>query len=172
MALPPTQSFVRLSSPCSLSSRVPHYHLFTAPQVNQISLGTRYLRLLDTQVGHPVDELVPILCLCCDRPLTYTDQLLCTRRRWGFNRAPPEPACFVNSLVLAHVEVRGRYEEQLAQGLMEMADVFCMCGAQVGYKFCADRTPSRRNRNQVGRFGLVCSTFYVAPYQMSHAQAL
>ena len=81
----------------------------------------------------------------------YTDQLLCTRRRWGFGRAPPEPACFMNSLVAGSFQVRDTYEEQLAQGLMQMADVHCACGVQVGYKFCGDRTPTKRNLNQVGR---------------------
>ena len=63
--------------------------------------------------------------------------------------------------------MRDAYEETLAQGRMEMADVYCHCGAQVGYKFCADRTPSKRNLNQVGRYGLVCSTFMIAPYQLT-----
>ena len=45
----------------------------------------------------------------------YTDQLLCTRRRWGFGRAPPEPACFMNSLVAGSFQVRDTYEEQLAR---------------------------------------------------------
>ena len=51
-----------------------------------------------------------------------------------------------------------------------MADVHCKCGKQVGYMFCADRTPARRNLNQVGRMGLVVSTFSVAPYQLPHAK--
>ena len=63
-----------------------------------------------------------------------------------------------------------RYEEMLAQGLMDMSDIFCKCGKQVGYMFRADKTPNRRNLNQVGRMGLVCSTFAVAPYQLSHAK--
>jgi len=37
------------------------------------------------------------------------------------------------------------------------------CGIQVGYKFCADLTPSKRNLHQIGRYGLVCSTFRAAP---------
>ena len=39
---------------------------------------------------------------------------------------------------------------------------------QVGYKFCADKTSIGRNQNQVGRYGLVCSRFSVAAYQLSH----
>ena len=138
--------------------------------VDQVYLGLRYLRLLDASCGRPLTDLVPLLCRGCDQPLSYTDQLLCTRRRWGFGRGPPEPACFVNSLVKSQVEIKGGlYEEMLAQGLMDMSDVYCKCGKQVGYQFCGDKTPTKRNLNQVGRAGLVCSTFRVAPYQLSHA---
>lgn len=137
--------------------------------VDQIFLGVRYLRVFDAHRHRPLSDLVPLLCRGCDRTLSYTDQLLCTRRRWGFGRNPPTPACFVNSLVASNIEVRGKYEEMLAQGLMDMSDVYCRCGKQVGYMFRHDKTPNRRNLNQVGRMGLVCSTFRVAPYQLSHA---
>ncbi len=119
-------------------------------EVGQTFLGVRYLRIIDVQRNRPLHDLVPILCRACERPLTHTDQLLCTRRRWGFGDSAPEPACFVNSLVRGSFRVEGSYDEQLAQGLMKMADVFCACGEQVGYKFVADRTPSGRNLNQVG----------------------
>jgi len=138
--------------------------------VEQLYLGSRYLRLLDAVHNRPVGEIVPIVCRHCERTLSYTDQLLCTRRRWGFGRGTPEPACFVNSLVRSNVEVRGIYEEMLAQGLMLMSDVYCRCGKQVGYMFRADKTPNKCNLNQIGRMGLVCSTFAVAPYQMSHSK--
>jgi hypothetical protein len=135
-------------------------------RVDQIHLGTRYLRVLDTHTNRLVAPLVPLRCRQCARTLSYTDQLLCTRRRWGFGRTTPQPACFVNSVVSSSIEVRSPYEAQLAQGMMLMGDVFCRCGCQVGYKFCGDRTPTQRNLNQVGRFGLVCSTFAVAPFQI------
>lgn len=32
-----------------------------------------------------------------------------------------------------------------------MADVYCRCGKQVGYKFVRDKTPDGRNHNQVQR---------------------
>lgn len=172
-AVQPTQIAIRLGSAPPMDARsaamvaVPPLDPSEAP-IGQICLGMRYLRLLDTHADRPADTLVPLLCRRCERTLSYTDQLLCTRRRWGFGRTHPQPACFMNSVVSAHVEVRGRYEEQLAQGLMEMADVWCKCGCQVGYKFCGDKTASKRNRNQVGRYGLVCSTFKIAPYQLAH----
>ena len=106
--------------------------------------------------------------MCVER--AAADQLLCTKRRWGLGGGLPEAACFVNGVVSGSVEVRPSYEEYLAQGLMEMADVYCKCGTQVGYKFCADKTPTGRNQNQVGRYGLVCSRFTVAAYQLSHSR--
>ena len=66
-------------------------------------------------------------------------------------------------------QVRDRYEEMLAQGLMDMSDVYCACGKQVGYCFRKDKTPNQRNLNQVGRMGLVQSRFKVATYQQGHA---
>ena len=140
--------------------------------VGQIFLGIRYLRLVDAHSMKPAVPLVPLLCRGCDRTLSYTDQLLCTKRRWGFGAGPPENACFMNSLVACNYEVRGEYEEHLAQGLMDMADVYCKCGKQVGYKFCRDKTPTGRNLNQVGRFGLVSSCFRRASYQLAHVDPL
>jgi hypothetical protein len=136
--------------------------------VGQLFLGIRYLRLVDARSMRPVLPLVPLLCRACDRTLSYTDQLLCTKRRWGFGAGPPENACFTNSLVRSQFEVRGEYEEHLAQGLMDMADVYCKCGKQVGYKFCHDKTPNGRNLNQVGRFGLVTSCVRRGSYQLTH----
>ena len=137
--------------------------------VEQTFLGVRYLRVVNAHTQRPAHAVVPLLCKGCGTILSYTDQLLCTKRRWGFGNAPPERACYVNSLQLGAFEVKGApYEEHLAQGLMDMADVFCRCGKQVGYKFCADKTPIGRNLNQIGRFGLVRSCFQKAPYQMPH----
>ena len=138
--------------------------------VGQCFLGIRYLSLEDASGDRALPDLRPLLCQQCERTLSYTDQLLCTRRRWGFDHAPPEPACFVNSVVRSNVVIRGRYEEQLAQGLMDMGDIFCKCGTQVGYAFLGDKTPERRNLNQVGRMGLVASRFLVAPYKLSHSK--
>jgi len=139
-------------------------------RVDQIYLGSRYLRLLDAHHYRPLHEVVPLLCAACDRTISYADQLLCTKRRWGLGGELPEAACFVNGIVSSSIEVRPSYEEHLAQGLMEMADVYCKCGTQVGYKFCADKTPTGRNQNQVGRYGLVCSRFTVAAYELSHSR--
>lgn len=62
----------------------------------------------------------------------------------------------------ANVEVSQPYEEELAQGLFDMADVHCLCGSQVGYAFVCDKSPRRRNEHQVGRFGVVVSRVVVA----------
>lgn len=115
-----------------------------------------------------MNAVVPLLCKACGANLSYTDQLLCTKRRWGFGNTPPSCACYVNSLAPGSYTVRGEYEEHLAQGLMDMADVHCKCGRQVGYRFCRDKTPTGRNQNQIGRFGLVASCFIKAPFQLEH----
>ena len=149
----------------------------------------------------PIQPVVPLLCVGCGSTLSYTDQIMCTKRRWGFGDGAPENACFMNSLVKGAFVVgdscgarnsnlrvtapptyptpltascflsRRRYEEHLAQGLMEMADVHCKCGKQVGYKFCGDKTTTKRNLNQVGRYGLVSSCFSRAPYQLTRPHA-
>jgi len=138
--------------------------------VEQVFLGTRYLRLLEAHHQRPLQDVIPLLCVGCGSTLTYTDQLLCTKRRWGFGRSVPESACYVNSVVRGAVVVKEPYLEHLAQGLMEMADVYCSCGMQVGYKFVADKTSMGRNQNQVGRYGLVCSRINVASFQLSHSK--
>ena len=147
----------------------------------------------------PIQPVVPLLCVGCGSTLSYTDQIMCTKRRWGFGDGAPENACFMNSLVKGAFVVGDsygarnsnrvtaavltyptpltgsfparRYEEHLAQGLMEMADVHCKCGKQVGYKFCGDKTTTKRNLNQVGRYGLVSSCFSRAPYQLTRPHA-
>ena len=88
--------------------------LLSDVKVDQVLLGLRYLRLLDAHTDRALAPLVPLLCQQCHRTLSYTDQLLCTRRRWGFGRSMPQPACFMNSLVLDHVQVRDAYEGTLA----------------------------------------------------------
>jgi len=141
----------------------------TKLDVEQTYLGIRYLRVVNAHSQRPVNAVVPLLCKGCGTILSYTDQLLCTKRRWGFGHSPPERACYMNSLQIGSFELKGEpYEEHLAQGLMDMSDVFCRCGKQVGYKFCTDKTPNGRNHNQVGRFGLVRSCFQKAPYQLAY----
>jgi hypothetical protein len=111
----------------------------TLVRVEQCYLGARYLRLLDAHTDMPVHAVMPLLCTGCGRALTFTDQLLCVKRRWGFNASPPERACYVNSLCEANIRRRADpFEEQLAQGRMDMDDVFCACGKQ------ARRCPSAR----------------------------
>ena len=47
----------------------------------------------------PIQPVVPLLCVGCGSTLSYTDQIMCTKRRWGFGDGAPENACFMNSLV-------------------------------------------------------------------------
>merc|ERR1719265_3045239 len=64
----------------------------------------------------------------------------------------------MNSLCEGSYVARNCHEHRLAQGLFDMADVHCkICMSQVGYAFVRDKSEEKRNVNQVGRFGLVCS---------------
>jgi len=158
---------VRACAPSESSVLQPTAPVGTLVWLEQCYLGARYLRLLDAHTDVPVHAVMPLLCTGCGRTLTFTDQLLCVKRRWGFNASPPEKACYVNSLCKANIKRRADpFEEQLAQGRMDMDDVFCACGKQVGYKFCRDKTSNLRNQHQVGRYGLVQSCLKKAPYQI------
>lgn len=64
----------------------------------------------------------------------------------------------MNALCDGSYLARNCHEHRLAQGLFDMADIHCQaCGSQVGYAFLKDKSEEKRNVNQVGRFGLVCS---------------
>eukprot|EP00996_Jenningsia_fusiforme_P000552 NODE_1490_length_1513_cov_17.487022_g1346_i0.p1 GENE.NODE_1490_length_1513_cov_17.487022_g1346_i0~~NODE_1490_length_1513_cov_17.487022_g1346_i0.p1 ORF type:complete len:459 (-),score=78.76 NODE_1490_length_1513_cov_17.487022_g1346_i0:137-1426(-) len=126
-------------------------------------IGLRYLRL----VG-PSQQRRPVHCAgsggICSSVLTYTDQILCTRRTWSIQNSAPEQACYVNSLLPGSYRVQNEQERNLAQGKFAMADVFCsVCEKQVGYTFIRDLSEGLQNLNQVGRFGLVVAAIHVSP---------
>lgn len=125
--------------------------------VNQYYVATRYLRLRDAHTGKFEPEPLQLVCVDCDTTLSYSDQIVCYQRRWGFGENMPEPACYMNSVITEKVTVGHPYPEQLGQGPFTMADVWCKCGAQVGYKFMRDETASQRNKHHIGRYGLVNS---------------
>jgi len=136
-----------------------------AVRVGQFFLGTRYLRLLDASPNglgrrgamYPVTR---ILCAgaVCSNTLSYADMILDCNRRWSLGDGDPERAMFMNTLCDGSYTARNCREHRLAQGLFDMADIHCKsCGWQVGYAFVRDKSEEKRNVNQVGRFGLVCS---------------
>ncbi|KAJ9437292.1 hypothetical protein DIPPA_13739 [Diplonema papillatum] len=125
-------------------------------------LGFRYIRMLNPWSLQPVQPRIPLLCVHCKRTLSYTDQILCTKRRWSFGTASAQNACYMNTVRLENINVGSFREERLAQGRFIMGDMNCVCGAIVGYKFCKDLTRDSRNIYQVGRFGLVSSCFVVS----------
>lgn len=136
-----------------------------AVRVGQFFLGTRYLRLLDASPDglgrrgamYPVTR---ILCAgaVCSNTLSYADMILDCNRRWSLGDGDPERAMFMNTLCDGSYTARNCREHRLAQGLFDMADIHCKsCGWQVGYAFVRDKSEEKRNVNQVGRFGLVCS---------------
>ena len=63
----------------------------------------------------PIQPVVPLLCVGCGSTLSYTDQIMCTKRRWGFGDGAPENACFMNSLVQGAFVVGDSYEEHAVQ---------------------------------------------------------
>lgn len=100
------------------------------------------------------------------RPGTPCGQLLCHSRDvlsrqhcWAPPGGPTEDAWYLNGFVEDSVVVEPGHPERLAQGPMEVADVSCSrCLGVVGWKFCSDLGAVRRNRHQVGRFGLCLSS--------------
>eukprot|EP00941_MAST-03F_sp_MAST-3F-sp1_P003759 g3759.t1 len=137
-------------------------------QIGQSFVGNRYVRVKDARTHAPQIPRIPIKCKGCRTILSYTDQVLCPERRWSFADSPegnpPEPACYMNSLVPGSISVAQPYAEMLAQGPFDMADVHCAnpkCGQQVGYMFCHDRSDRHRNKHQNSRYGLVNSRTFI-----------
>jgi hypothetical protein len=126
--------------------------------VGQVYIASRYLRIVDAHTGHCLPQAPQhLVCTGCKTTLSYSDQIMCYQRRWGFGEGVPEPACYMNSIDNDQVTVGEPYQEHLGQGPFMMSDVWCNCGKQVGYKFIEDRSASKRNRHFPGRFGLVNS---------------
>eukprot|EP00928_Gymnodinium_smaydae_P063582 TRINITY_DN4711_c0_g3_i1.p1 TRINITY_DN4711_c0_g3~~TRINITY_DN4711_c0_g3_i1.p1 ORF type:complete len:672 (+),score=139.77 TRINITY_DN4711_c0_g3_i1:111-2126(+) len=132
--------------------------------VGQFYFGARYLRLLEASgAGTPPAAAVPATPLICAGPgcsnvISYADMILDCNRRWSISGGPSERALYVNTVCDDSFTIRNVKEHRLAQGLFDMADVHCSsCGRQVGYHFVEDKSEGKRNVNQVGRFGLVCS---------------
>jgi len=92
----------------------------------------------------------------CNAPISSMAEVLSTQHCWKPIGGNVERAWFVNA-VDAALQVGPARLEQLAQGPMAVADLFCpLCGANVGWKFVA--AGGAENRSQVGRFGLVLSS--------------
>eukprot|EP00755_Sulcionema_specki_P038656 Sspe_Gene.23809::Locus_9313_Transcript_1_1_Confidence_1.000_Length_1696::g.23809::m.23809 len=130
-------------------------------------VGLRYVRVTDCKTDKNVWKRTPLLCSDerCGRVLSYVDQLLCTRRVWSFGAEPPQSASYVNGVVRENIDVLSAREERLMQGRFIMADLYCKCGKQVGYKFCKDLSRDLKNINQVGRYGLVISCLRIGPQE-------
>lgn len=85
----------------------------------------------------------------CGAPLLQARDVLSRQHCWDAG-AGPERAWFVNSFVPGSVAARHERREELAQGPMVVADVYCCaCGARVGWRFCADLERGLANCNQV-----------------------
>lgn len=108
---------------------------------------------------------VPLVCSgagaiggSCGAVLTWHSAVLSRRHCWDAGRGR-ELAWYVNHLRKGSVVVRNECKKMLAQGPMIVGDVFCSaCNTQIGWKFVQD-LGAQQNFCQVGRFGLVLSSF-------------
>ncbi|KAL4452153.1 hypothetical protein ABPG75_007815 [Micractinium tetrahymenae] len=138
-------------------------------------LGKRYLRLRrpggeEEPLGKPPSpaSLAPYRCTAvrsklrqpgqCGAALFAARDILSRQHCWDAGDGP-ERAFYINAFNPGAVETRNERPEQLCQGEMRVADVYCTtCGARIGWKFCSDLSPGLENCNQVGRYGVVRSS--------------
>eukprot|EP01060_Flectonema_neradi_P016442 TRINITY_DN23033_c0_g1_i1.p1 TRINITY_DN23033_c0_g1~~TRINITY_DN23033_c0_g1_i1.p1 ORF type:complete len:338 (+),score=34.11 TRINITY_DN23033_c0_g1_i1:82-1095(+) len=142
---------------CSIFLGIVLSHYSEGVTKRYVHLGIRYIRYTNPTTSQPITDRTAIRCASCLITLSYSDQILCTKRRWAMG----QHACYMNSLVYENVSLSSPREERLAQGKFIMADISCACGKAVGYKFCQDLSRNSRNVYQVGRFGLISSLFVI-----------
>ena len=124
-------------------------------EVEQMYFGMRYLRTEQPMTGNSKTAEIPLCCKGCDSLLSYTDQVLCTERRWGFRGVTaPVPSMYMNSLLPGSTKETPVTRMGLGQGVFDMCDVTCgTCERPVGYRFKG--ADDGCNENHVGRAGLV-----------------
>jgi hypothetical protein len=94
----------------------------------------------------------------CGAPLFTRRDILSREHCWDAGDGP-ECAFYVNALLPGAAVQRQERQEELCQGQMQVADVYCVrCHARIGWRFCADLSASQENANQAGRYGVVCSS--------------
>lgn len=105
--------------------------------------------------GHPLRPA----SLHCNTVLFQARDILSKEHCWDVGTGR-QGAFYVNALQPGSYRAGEPYLMGLAQGKMQVADVYCSgCSAQIGWKFCQDLTHSKLNSNQVGRFGVVQAAF-------------
>jgi len=93
----------------------------------------------------------------CGAILAKAYSVLSFQHSWNVGRGT-EIAWFIDNV--SNVQESQTYSKLLAQGPIDVANISCLsCQAQVGWKFCADRQPNQPNAHQIGRYGLVLSSF-------------
>lgn len=122
-----------------------------------------YVRRLDG-LG-PCEVPKPLRCsgarggAVCGQVLSDMNDVLSWHHSWSPPGGPVEDAWYVNSMVEGSAHVGPPRRRRLAQGPMEVADVFCsVCDGVVGWRFARDLDPAQTNRNQLGRFGICRSS--------------
>ncbi|CAK8989524.1 Replicase polyprotein 1ab [Durusdinium trenchii] len=95
----------------------------------------------------------------CGQPLFRLDSVLSRHHMWRIPGYVLESAWYINDFIPDAIYVRSASPHQLAQGLMETADVLCArCHGVVGWKFASDLCAKKHNIHHVHRFGICRSS--------------
>mmetsp|Transcript_25805 Transcript_25805/g.40392 ORF Transcript_25805/g.40392 Transcript_25805/m.40392 type:complete len:331 (+) Transcript_25805:564-1556(+) len=115
-----------------------------------------YTRVL-TRCGSVHNDSTKLCCANCESFICPMHAVLSDQHCWRLpGRDCVESAYYVNSLIPESFTLTKQRSSRLAQGDMTVADVSCSsCNCPLGWKFVSDC--HKRNRHQVGRFGLVMS---------------
>lgn len=109
--------------------------------------------------GTPLRQSTKILCSQrdCGNVITDYDQLLSHEHCWSVDDdIGTESACYYNALHTGKFYTKNDRTQQLVQGKMVVADVYCSkCNTVIGWKFVS--TKDHTLINECGRFGLVDS---------------
>ena len=96
--------------------------------------------------------------LRCGQPLFRLDSILSKKHMWRIPGSHVESAWYINDFMPNAIYVASARPSQLAQGIMETADVLCArCKSIIGWKFVSDLCAKKHNMHYVHRFGVCCS---------------
>jgi len=137
-----------------------------------------YTRVVNAIYGRQ-HETTRLCCKQCGLQITTVQSVLSDEHCWRRpGQTEVEAAYYVNALRPGSFETSRYRSTTLAQGPMEVADVACSgCSQVLGWKFVKDLTVAgattcSRNRNQVGRFGLVIDALEEGEEEVKHGQSV
>eukprot|EP00195_Chlamydomonas_chlamydogama_P005228 CAMPEP_0202907394 /NCGR_PEP_ID=MMETSP1392-20130828/42323_1 /ASSEMBLY_ACC=CAM_ASM_000868 /TAXON_ID=225041 /ORGANISM="Chlamydomonas chlamydogama, Strain SAG 11-48b" /LENGTH=339 /DNA_ID=CAMNT_0049596249 /DNA_START=1 /DNA_END=1020 /DNA_ORIENTATION=+ len=150
-----------------------HRREYVLPECGKFLLCESYLELRGPDLTVSTDESPYVCCSgtravrpdgakgskeACNNPLFRVTARLNWHHVWDAGSGS-ERACLVNSVAPGAVVELNRRTENLAQGMMEVADVQCSrCQGSLGWRFCSDLAPHYANEHLVGRYGFVRSS--------------